>query len=59
VERDAESFAVAFERLGETSFREDDLVRHASKYSWEQAGKRLAANYKLAHDTFFGSGVHG
>jgi len=59
VERDAESFAVAFERLGEMSFREDDLVRHASKYSWEQAGKRLAANYKLAHDTFFGSEVHG
>ncbi len=50
VERDAESFALAFERLGAMSFREDDLVRHASKYTWEQAGLRLAANYRLAHD---------
>jgi glycosyltransferase involved in cell wall biosynthesis len=55
VDRDAESFAAAFERLAEMTFREDDLVGHASKYTWEQAGKRLAANYKLAHDTFSAS----
>ncbi len=52
VERDAESFAAAFERLAETSFEKDDLVRHASKYTWEQSGKRLAANYRLAYDAF-------
>jgi teichuronic acid biosynthesis glycosyltransferase TuaC len=51
VERDAESFAAAIERLETMSFREDDLVRHASGYTWEQAGKRLAANYRIAYDT--------
>ncbi len=52
VERDAESFAAAIEGLRTTPFREDDLVRHASGYTWEEAGKRLAANYTLAHGTF-------
>jgi glycosyltransferase involved in cell wall biosynthesis len=55
VERDAESFADAFERLAGMSFREEDLVRHASKFTWERAGMRLAANYRLARDTFFAS----
>jgi glycosyltransferase involved in cell wall biosynthesis len=55
VERDAESFAAAFETLAETPFREDVLVRHASKYTWERSGMRLVANYRLAHDAFFAS----
>ncbi|WP_406695906.1 glycosyltransferase [Singulisphaera sp. Ch08] len=51
VTRDAESFAAAFEQLRQSSFLKDDLVRHASEYSWEQAGRKLAANYQLAIGT--------
>ncbi|SIO61489.1 Glycosyltransferase involved in cell wall bisynthesis [Singulisphaera sp. GP187] len=48
VTRDAKSFALAFEQLRERPFLKDELIRHASGYSWEQAGRKLAANYQLA-----------
>jgi len=48
VTRDAESFSSAIDQLREKSFLKSHLVRHASGYSWDQAGRKLAENYQQA-----------
>lgn len=52
VTRDPESFASALSKCAEVSFDRNDLVRYVAGYSWEEAGRKLVANYRLALRTY-------